>query len=449
MMNDPRFSSTDSPVMRGIWKSSMGVLIPWWVSRRRTGTESAGVCAPGGRAGWVGPVQPLPARVLLLLLGVQLDDQLLLHGRRDLTTLRLAEHLRRQAVVVGLQPRRDLSGELGRVADDGLGAGPDLDGQDVALTDLIAGDVHAAAVDGPVAVTDHLPGLAARSGEAQAHDDVVQARLQEHQQVLTRDALLAGRLVVVAAELAFENAVVAASLLLLAELHAVLRLLLAATTVVARRVRAALDAALVGQAALALQEELLPFAAALLALRTGVTSHAKFLDAAPLAGAAAVVGLRGNVLDARHLEAGGLERADRGLAAGAGTLHEDLDLLKALLDALAGSGVGRDLRGERRRLAGALEAGAAGGLPRDDVAFAVGEGDDRVVERSLDVGLADGDVLLRLAAAPPRALACGHYLFPAFFLPVTDMPFSPLRVRALVLVFCPRTGRPRRWRRPR
>ena len=41
------------------------------------------------------------------------------------------------------------------------------------------------------------------------------------------------------------------------------------------------------------------------------------LDAPPLARAAAVVGLRGHVLDAGDLEAGGLERADRRLAAGA------------------------------------------------------------------------------------------------------------------------------------
>src|ERR1041384_6970718 len=106
-------------------------------------------------------------------------------------------------------------------------------------------------------------------------------------------------------------------------------------------------------------------------------------DAAPLARGAAVVGLRGDVLHAGDLEAGGLERADRGLAAGAWALHEDLDLLEALLDALAGGRVGRHLGGERRGLAGALEAGAAGGLPGDHVALAVGEGNDRVVEARL------------------------------------------------------------------
>src|SRR5688500_10513231 len=41
------------------------------------------------------------------------------------------------------------------------------------------------------------------------------------------------------------------------------------------------------------------------------------------------------------------------------------------------------------------------------------------------------------------------YFLPAFFFPATCMRFGPLRVRAFVFVFWPRTGRPRRWRRPR
>src|SRR5215218_11184377 len=107
----------------------------------------------------------------------------------------------------------------------------------------------------------------------------------------------------------------------------------------------------------------------------------KFLDPAPLTGAAAVVCLRSDVLDARDLEPGGLKAADRGLTAGAGTLHEDFDLLHALLDALARGGVSRHLRSEGGRLARAFETGAAGGLPSDHVALAVGQRDDRVVER--------------------------------------------------------------------
>jgi hypothetical protein len=54
--------------------------------------------------------------------------------------------------------------------------------------------------------------------------------------------------------------------LLLAQLNAVLALFHAPAPVLARRVGATLDAALVGQAALALEKQLLPLAAALLAL---------------------------------------------------------------------------------------------------------------------------------------------------------------------------------------
>ena len=88
---------------------------------------------------------------------------------------------------------------------------------------------------------------------------------------------LARGLLVVAAELLLEHAVVAARLLLLAQLHAVLALFQAPAAVLARRVGAALDAALVGQAALALEEQLLALAAALLALRAGVAGHAQTL----------------------------------------------------------------------------------------------------------------------------------------------------------------------------
>src|SRR3954471_8056136 len=137
-----------------------------------------------------------------------------------------------------------------------------------------------------------------------------------------------------------------------------------------------------------------------------------YLNPAPLAGAAAVVCLRGDVLDARDLEAGGLEAADRGLPGPARALHEDLDLLHALLDALARGGVSGHLGGEGGRLARALEAGAAGGLPRDDVALAVGERDDRVVEAGLDVRLADRDVLADLAAAALGTSGSGHQLPP-------------------------------------
>src|SRR5256714_4427413 len=117
------------------------------------------------------------------------------------------------------------------------------------------------------------------------------------------------------------------------------------------------------------------------------------LDPPPLARPHAVVGLRCHVLHAEDLEPRRLERADRRLAAGARPLDEDLDLLEAVLHALAGAGVGGHLSGERRRLARALEARRAGRLPGDDVSVLVRQRHDGVVERRLDVRLADRDVL--------------------------------------------------------
>jgi hypothetical protein len=117
-----------------------------------------------------------------------------------------------------------------------------------------------------VAVADELAGLAPGGGETEPHQHVVEPALEQAQQVLAGDALLPRGLVVVAAELLLQHLVVAARLLLLAQLHPVLGLAHPPAPVLARRVGAPLDPALVSEAAGALEEELLALAAALLAL---------------------------------------------------------------------------------------------------------------------------------------------------------------------------------------
>src|SRR5579875_263614 len=168
--------------------------------------------------------------------------------------------------MVGLQPRRNLSGELGRIPDHLARRGLRMDRYHVARAQLVARDVHPAAVDRPVAVEDELPGLAPGGREAEPDEHVVEAALKHPQQVLAGHARLAGGLRIVDAELVLEDPVVALGLLLLTQLDAILGLLLAAAAVLAGRIGAALHAALVGQAALALEEQLLSLAAALLAL---------------------------------------------------------------------------------------------------------------------------------------------------------------------------------------
>ena len=138
---------------------------------------------------------------------------------------------------------------------------------------LVAGDVDLAAVDGEVAVADELTRLGAAHREAQTVNDVVQTALEDGEQVLTGLALTALGHLKVAAELALEHAVEALGLLLLAKLLAVLGVLAAALAVLAGGESAVVHRALVGVAAVALEEELLTFSAALTANCIGISSH--------------------------------------------------------------------------------------------------------------------------------------------------------------------------------
>src|ERR1039457_2994370 len=117
-------------------------------------------------------------------------------------------------------------------------------------------------------------------------------------------------------------------------------------------------------------------------------------DPRPLRRAAAIMRNRGDVLDGAHLEAGRLQGPDRGLPAGAGALHEDVDLAHAMLHRASRRGLG----GERRGLARALEADLARRRPGDDAAGRIGDRHDGVVEGALDMGVPVRDVLAFLAA---------------------------------------------------
>src|SRR5262245_11272092 len=139
-------------------------------------------------------------------------------------------------------------------------------------------------------------------------------------------------------------------------------------------------------------------------------------DAAALPRPAAVVRHRRHVLDPGDLEPGRGQGTDRRLTARTRALHEHVDLLQAVLLRGARGLLGGELRGERRRLARALEADVAGARPGQRVALLVGDGHDRVVERRLDVRLPVQDVLL-LATLGLLGLGLRHDLpFPALLL---------------------------------
>src|SRR5699024_7042046 len=155
-------------------------------------------------------------------------------------------------------------------------------------------------------------------------------------------------LFVVVAELALKHAVDPRTLLLLPALQEVLALLDPAAAVLAGRVGADLDRALGGFALRALEEQRRLLAPAALAVRSGVTRHRcrsfRSSDAPTLRRTATVVRCRGDVLDGTDLQAGGLQRADRGLATGARPLDEDVHLAHAVLHGTARGGLGGHLR---------------------------------------------------------------------------------------------------------
>ena len=115
---------------------------------------------------------------------------------------------------------------------------------DVVLAHPVRRDVDLLAVDQDVAVLDQLAGHVPGLGVAGPVDHVVQARLEDLQQLLTGLAGAAVGLFVVRAELLLQHAVDAAGLLLLAQLEQVLALLGPAAAVLAGRERARLERAL-------------------------------------------------------------------------------------------------------------------------------------------------------------------------------------------------------------
>src|SRR5690606_33521653 len=346
----------------------------WSVRRERSGGRRTPSGAAAGRAG---------------LLRVQLDDELLADVLRDVLALREVEELADEAVAVDLQvgERTAVPGHGVLDGFEVLALGPDLD--DVARGELVARDVRDAVVDHHVAVVDQLAGLAARPREAEAVDDVVEAGLEELEEVLAGDALLAGRLLEEVLELPLQQAVGVLRLLLLLELDGVLALLPAAgVAVLAGAVGFALER--LGGA-----EDRFPESPRELLLGSAVTGHGAYScvvgrdrrearpldalsriysrgaagtsggphgggparsDAAALRRPAAVVGDRRDVADGENLEAGVGEGAHGAFAARPRALDVHVDPAEAEVVGLLGRLGGGHLGRVRRVLPRPLEA---------------------------------------------------------------------------------------------
>src|SRR6266851_1869610 len=177
------------------------------------------------------------------------------------------------------------------------------------------------------------------------------------------------------------------------------------------------------------------------------------LHAPALARPATIVRDRRYVTDRRNGEARRLQSTQRRFAARARPRHFHFKSAHAVFLGFARNILARHLGRIRGRFTRPLETHGARRRPRNRITLGVGDRDHCVIERRVHVSDAGGDVL---AFPSPDAgsffthsrpfrgpLLRASYARNYFFLPAIALA-GPLRVRALVWVRWPRTGRPRR-----
>src|SRR5262249_12474843 len=226
----------------------------------------------------------------------------------------------------------------------------------------------------------------------------------------------------------------------------VLALLDAAAAVLSRRVAAALDRALLREAALALQEELHALAAALLALGTAVARHQtrlRFFGRTPL-GAWGETARRPRVSrPAACSERIAVSRPEPGPLTKTSTFWRPCSMpFRAHESAVTCAAKGVDLREPLKPAE-----------PADSQAMtfpSLSVSDTIVLLNDVLMCAWPTAMFLRTRRRVRPLVAClrgGATYFASF--PRPTVFFGPLRVRAFVLVRWPSTGRPRRWRIPR
>src|SRR5205823_3320264 len=188
-------------------------------------------------------------------------------------------------------------------------------------------------------------------------------------------------------------------------------------------------------------------------------------DAPPLRRTASIVRDRRYVADHTHFQSGCRKGTNCRLSSRSGTTHANIHGSHAVIPRLIGGVHSGLLRRERSSFSGTAEAERAGAFPRHHLTLNIRDGDDRIVEGGLNVRQSERDILalfllkllllaLFIGRCCSAACCCcrfrhGYVLAAAFFLFATVPLRGPFRVRALVCVRCPRTGRLRRWRYPR
>ena len=197
------------------------------------------------------------------LLRVELHDELFLGRQRDVLPRRLPDHPSDPVLLVQGQPlqKRRAGPGLEALLDGAELSGLGLHGDLVTRRHLIARNVDDAAVHLDMPMPNQLASRRPAGGEAHAEDDVVQPGLQGDDEVLTRDARSGRGPLEEVPELLLVQAVDPLHLLLLTKLDRVVGLLAATglrRAVLARRVGAPLDGALLGVALLPFRKSFWP-----------------------------------------------------------------------------------------------------------------------------------------------------------------------------------------------
>jgi len=150
-----------------------------------------------------------------------------------------------------------------------------------------------------------------------------------------------------------------------------------------------------------------------------------------------------------------LDGRNRRLATGTGALDPYFNLSYAAPPGRTGASLRGLLRGERRALAGSLETDAPRRVPADRIAAKIGKSYNRVVESGLYMHYGPGcapsafsfSAFRHHRSIPYTATKTHQRLSLTPFLPATVFR-GPFRVRALLCVHWPLTGRPLRCRIP-
>ena len=159
-----------------------------------------------------------------LLLGVQLDDEHLVHRNVDLLSLRQLADSTLEGFLVNINPigGQSAGGNLGDILEtlDVLGFLSDFD--NISCLYKVGRNVDQLAVNKDVLVADNLTCLTTCAGKAHTENDIIQTALKHGHEVFTGHAFHSVGLVVVVTERLLEDAVDEFSFLLLAKLGAVL-----------------------------------------------------------------------------------------------------------------------------------------------------------------------------------------------------------------------------------